>query len=119
MQRKEKKGFDKKKASGYIGEKRGILRRKKGGTVKSRFWIKFQKKKREWEKGVMEKIEKKKERKGKRKKKQMFCEKSCLVFRLVFGTIDTEKRKRGRKNESRNERICGVIETRIGKTNGM
>lgn len=30
MQRKEKKGFDKKKASGYIGEKRGILRRKKG-----------------------------------------------------------------------------------------
>ena len=59
----------------------------------------------------MEKIEKKKERKGKRKKKQMFCEKSCLVFRLVFGTIDTEKRKRGRKNESRNERICGVIVT--------
>ena len=47
MQRKEKKGFDKKKASGYIGEKRGILRRKKGGTVKGRFWIKFQKKKRE------------------------------------------------------------------------
>ena len=59
MQRKEKKGFDKKKASGYIGEKRGILRRKKGRAVKGRFWIKFQKEKRERKKGVMEKNRKK------------------------------------------------------------
>ena len=62
MQRKEKKGFDKKKTSGYIGEKREILRRKKGGTIKGQFWIKFQKEKREWEKEMMEKNRKKKER---------------------------------------------------------
>ena len=68
MQRKEKKGFDKKKTFGYIGEKRGILRRKKGRTVKGRFWIKFQKEKREWEKGVMGKNRKKEREKRKEEK---------------------------------------------------
>lgn len=37
------------------------------------------------------------EKMEKRKKKQMFCEKSCLVFLFLFGTIDPEKRKRGKE----------------------